>query len=117
MVDKSVILRRMEQIDEHLLKLFRYKSTSYDEFVKNTDIQDIVEYNLFQAINHVIDIVEHVTVDENFGNPESVQDCLPVLVDKRVIDVKTAESLRKMFGLRNFIRQRRRPRACTGMNA
>jgi uncharacterized protein YutE (UPF0331/DUF86 family) len=103
MVDKTVILRRVEQIEEHLLKLSKYKKISYKEFVQNTDVQDITEYNFFQTINHIIDIVEHITVDENYGNPESVQDCIPLLVKNKVIDVKTAELLRKMIGLRNFI--------------
>ena len=56
MVNKSVIRSRMEQIEEHMSKLSNYKNLSFDEFSKDWTYQDIVEYNLFQIVNHIIDM-------------------------------------------------------------
>ncbi len=71
MADKYVISSRVEQIDKHLDKISGYKRISYEEFLNDSIIQDVVEYNLFRIVNHTIDIIEHIVVDEDYGIPSS----------------------------------------------
>ncbi len=61
-VDASVLTRRLEQIDSHLAKLTPYIMLSYEDFLNNAVAQDVVEYNLFQCINHIIDIIQHIVL-------------------------------------------------------
>ncbi len=54
MVNPSVILKRAEQIEKHLERIRSFASLPYDAFLKDNIAQDVVEYNLFQIVNHLI---------------------------------------------------------------
>lgn len=103
MVDKSVILSRVEQIDKHLNKLYDFKDLSYDNFIKDWIPQDVVEYNLFQIINHIIDMVEHIVVDDDYGLPSTSYEAIQILFDKGIIDERDLDLLKKMIGFRNVV--------------
>lgn len=103
MVNRDIILRRMEKIDVHVSKLRTYQKVDYNRFLEDTDIQDIVEYNLFQTVNHLIDIVEHIVVDEGYGLPESAYEGVEILLKKRAIEEATAGLLKEMIGFRNRV--------------
>lgn len=103
MVNKDILISRVEKIDQHLHKINSYRKISLKDYLTNESIQDVVEYNLFQIVNHIIDIVEHIVVDEDYGLPESAYDAVQILITKKAIDTKTGKLLRKMIGLRNII--------------
>ena len=85
MVDPGVILKRAEQIEKHLDRIRPFTSLSYDAFLKDSIIQDVVEYNLFQVVNHLIDIFQHIVVDEEYGFPETAYEAF--LKDSIIQDV------------------------------
>lgn len=103
MVDKNVILKRAEQIDKHLEKISPYSTLSKEDFLKDEKAQDIVEYNLFQIVNHLADIVQHIVVDENYGLPQSNYDASYILYEKGILDNSDLDLLKKMIGFRNAI--------------
>jgi uncharacterized protein YutE (UPF0331/DUF86 family) len=103
MVDKNVITSRIEAIEKHQARLAIYMQKSRQEFLSDLNAQDIAEYNLFQIINHLIDMIQHVVVDENLGFPESAYDAAELLRDRGVFSVKDCEALKKMIGFRNVI--------------
>lgn len=103
MVDKNVITSRAEQIDRHLSKIDKYKKITFDEFIKDSVIQDVVEYNIFQITNHIIDISQHIVVDEDYGIPQTSYDAVQILFDKDVFSMKDKNMLKKMIGFRNVI--------------
>ncbi|MBL7073588.1 MAG: DUF86 domain-containing protein [Candidatus Omnitrophica bacterium] len=103
MVDKNVIMSRLEQIDKHLKKISVYKSLSYEKFEEDSIAQDIVEYNLFQIINHILDMIEHIVVDEDYGFPQSSYEAALILFEKKIIDDEDLSLLKKMIGFRNVI--------------
>ncbi|MFH1772470.1 MAG: DUF86 domain-containing protein [Candidatus Omnitrophota bacterium] len=103
MVDKNVIYSRAEQIDKHLDKISKYKSISYEDFINDEISQDVIEYNLFQIINHIIDMVERVVVDENYGLPSTAYEAVQILSEKEVINGKELDLLKKMIGFRNVV--------------
>ena len=103
MVDKNVIVCRIETIEKHLDRLGAYTRLSREEFLSDLNAQDIVEYNLFQIVNHLIDIVQHIAVDENFGFPESAYDGVELLHGRTIFSDKDCEVLKKMIGFRNII--------------
>jgi len=88
---------------KYLKKIVAYRSLSYEEFEENLIAQDIVEYNLFQIANHILDMIEHIVVDEDYGFPQSSYEATLVLFEKKVIDNEDLSLLKKMIGFRNVI--------------
>ena len=103
MVDKNVIARRIEQIDRHLERISSYSELSYEDFLKDINVQDIVEYNLFQIVNHIIDIIQHIVIDEDYGLPQTAYEAVQILFDKEILDKDALEVLKKMIGFRNIV--------------
>lgn len=103
MVDKNVITSRAEQIDEHLRRIDKYKNMTFAEFINDPVVQDVVEYNIFQITNHIIDISQHIVVDEDYGIPQTYYDAVQILFDREIISSRDKNVLRKMIGFRNII--------------
>jgi uncharacterized protein YutE (UPF0331/DUF86 family) len=103
MVDKNVIAGRIEAIEKHLARIGGYARMSRREFLIDLDAQDIVEYNLFQIVNHLIDMIQRIVVDENIGFPGSAYDAAEILRDKGILSENDFTVLKKMIGFRNII--------------
>jgi uncharacterized protein YutE (UPF0331/DUF86 family) len=103
MVDPNVILRRVEQIEKHLQRIRPFTSLSFDAFLKDSIAQDVVEYNLFQIVNHLIDVFQHIVVDEEYGFPETAYETAQILVTRGVLAQEEAEIFRQMVGFRNVV--------------
>lgn len=103
MVDPKVLLSRTEQIEEHLKRIRAYEKMPLKEFLKDPDARDIVEYNLFQIVNHLIDMIQHIVVDEEYGYPQSAYEACQILYDRKVLTSKDLNILKKMIGFRNIV--------------
>jgi len=102
-VDKNVIVGRAEQIEVHLAKISPYMSLSLKKFLDDPVAQDIVEYNLFQTVNHLIDMVQHIVVDEGYGFPDSAYEAAEMLRKKGILKQAEVEVFKKMIGFRNVV--------------
>lgn len=103
MIDRLVLTRRIEEVDRHLAKIEPYASRSLDDFLGDSVIQDVVEYNLFQMVNHLIDIVQHIAVDEEYGFPQTAYEAAHLLLEKGILNAGDLEVFRKMVGFRNVV--------------
>ena len=103
MVDPGVILKRVEQIEKHLGRIRPFTSLSYDAFLRDNVAQDVVEYNFFQIVNHLIDIFQHVVVDEEYGFPETAYEAAQILLTKGILVQEEAEIFKLMLGFRNVV--------------
>ena len=103
MVDKNVIAPRIEAIERHLDRISIHAKKTRREFLADPDAQDISEYNLFQIVNHLIDIIQHIVVDEKLGFPDSAYDAVEILLAKDILSEKESEVLKRMIGFRNII--------------
>ncbi len=103
MVNRTVISSKANKINEHIKKIDKYMNLSKKEFFQDVDVQDIVEYNLFQIINHLISIMQHIVVDEQYALPETAYDSSYVLYDKGILSEKDLDLIKKMIGFRNII--------------
>jgi uncharacterized protein YutE (UPF0331/DUF86 family) len=102
-VDKNVIVGRAQQIEGHLAKIAPYMSLSLKKFLDDPVAQDIVEYNLFQIVNHLIDMVQHIVVDEGYGFPDSAYEAAEILRKKGILKQTEVEVFKKMIGFRNVV--------------
>lgn len=103
MVDKNILVGRVERIEEHLRKIAAYRKMSLGEFLRDEKTQDIVEYNLFQIVNHFIDIIQHIVVDEEYGFPQTAYEAARILADKKILTAKDLGMFKSMIGFRNVI--------------
>ena len=103
MVDKNVIASRMEAIEKQLSRIGVHAKKTKQDFLADTDAQDIVEYNLFQVVNHLIDVVQHVVVDEKMGFPDSAYDAVQILQEKGILSDTESGALKKMIGFKNIV--------------
>ena len=103
MVEADVVRQRLTQLATSLKKIKRYKALSLEEFLKDEVAQDVVEYNLFIAINMMIDIACHAIVDNNLGNPDTVEEAFAILEKEKYLSSNEARVYRSMVGLRNIL--------------
>jgi uncharacterized protein YutE (UPF0331/DUF86 family) len=102
-VDKNVIAGRAQQIEGHLARIAPYVSLPLKKFLNDPVAQDIVEYNLFQSVNHLIDMVQHIVVDEGYGFPDSAYEAAEMLRKKGILKEAEVEVFKKMIGFRNVV--------------
>jgi len=103
MVDVEVIKQRLNQLSTSINKIERFKEISLEEFLKDDIIQDVVEYNLFIAINMMIDIATHIVVDNNMGSPETLGESFNILNKEKYLNDEETKVYRNMLGLRNIL--------------
>jgi uncharacterized protein YutE (UPF0331/DUF86 family) len=103
MVNPSVITNRVEQIEKHLERIRPFASLSHEAFLKDSVAQDVVEYNLFQIVNHLIDIFQHTVVDEEYGFPETAYEAAQILSEKGILSQEDVEIFKPMVGFRNVV--------------
>jgi uncharacterized protein YutE (UPF0331/DUF86 family) len=103
MLDKNLLLTRLEDIDKPLEKISPLSKLTYQEFLNDTTAQDIVEYNLFQIINHLITITQHIVVDEDYGLPQTSYEASQILFDKGILGSADLDLMKKMIGFRNIV--------------
>jgi len=103
MVNPSVITKRVEQIEKHLERIRPFASLSHEAFLKDNVAQDVVEYNLFQIVNHLIDIFQHTVVDEEYGFPETAYEAAHILFKKGILSKEDVEIFKQMVGFRNVV--------------
>lgn len=103
MIDPNLLLTRLEEIDKHLEKIAFFAGLTYQEFLCDSSAQDIVEYNLFQIVNHLITITQHIVVDEDYGLPQTAYEAAQIVFDKGILDSTDLELMKKMIGFRNVV--------------
>ena len=86
-----------------MARIAPYSQLSLKKFLDDPVAQDIVEYNLFQIVNHLIDMVQHIVVDEGYGLPDTAYEAAEILQEKRIFKKGDAEAFKKMIGFRNVI--------------
>ena len=103
MVEADVVRQRLTQLATSLKKIKRYKALSLEEFLKDEVAQDVVEYNLFIAINMMIDIACHAVVDNNIGNPDTFGEAFAILEKEKYLSSDDTRVYRSMVGVRNIL--------------
>ncbi len=103
MIDRLVLTRRVEEIEKHLGKIEPFARQSLKDFLEDSIAQDVVEYNLFQMVNHLIDIVQHIAVDEDYGYPQTAYEAGHLLLERGIFNESDQETFRKMVGFRNVV--------------
>ncbi|SKC49490.1 type VII toxin-antitoxin system HepT family RNase toxin [Maledivibacter halophilus] len=103
MVKIKVLKNRLEQLYTSINKIKRYEDISLEEFLEDDIIQDVVEYNLFIAINMMIDIAVHIVIDNNLGKINTMGEAFEILCKEKYITKDEMIIYKNIVAFRNIL--------------
>jgi uncharacterized protein YutE (UPF0331/DUF86 family) len=103
LVDKALIGRKLERAESYLKQIRLKKDPGIALFVKNSDLQSIILFNLIQAIQSCIDMGSHIISDSEWETPSTQAEIFEILASKKVITNALAKKMIQMVGFRNRI--------------
>ena len=103
MVDRTLILRKLANLDEYRKQLDEYAEISTEDYEENWKTQRIVDRTLQISIETCLDIAGHIISDEELRVPESYGDMFKILADSNILENSLFNSLAKMTKFRNVI--------------
>lgn len=103
MVDKALIGRKLERAESYLKQIRMKKDPGITLFVKDSDLQSIILFNLIQAIQSCIDMGSHIISDSEWETPSTQAEIFEILASKKVITKAIAKKMIQMAGFRNRI--------------
>ena len=103
MVDKALILRKIERVETYLKQIIQKKDPGIEKFERDKDLQSIILFNLIQSIQTCIDIGTHVVSDSGWEMPGSQAAIFELLAQNKIVTQQLAKKMIKMAGFRNRI--------------
>ena len=103
MVDKALIGRKLERAENYLKQIRMKKDPGITLFVKDSDLQSIILFNLIQAIQSCIDMGSHIISDSEWETPSTQAEIFEILASRKVITKALAKKMIQMVGFRNRI--------------
>lgn len=103
MVDRSLILRKLSQLDTYIEQVSEYSGIGPEQYMADWKVQRIVERTLQMMIETCTDIAEHIIADSRMRVPTSYADTFSVLRENNIIDEKLSLNLEKMSKFRNIV--------------
>jgi len=102
-INPNIIPKKIVFIRDHLDRVRTQKNCSQEEFLGDRNRQDIVCFNLMQAVQACADLANHLVSDQGWGIPGSYGETVEILVRERVINERQGETYRQMVAFRNRI--------------
>ena len=103
MVDKSLILRKLAELEKCLEQIKEYSNITVDEYSNDWKIQRIVERTLQMMIENCVDIASHIISDRKYRIPKSYADTFSILHKEGVLEKNLFEQMEKMAKFRNIV--------------
>ncbi len=103
MMDREVIEKKIDIIEENLDYLEGIKSLEVDSFVSNFEKIQAAKHCLQEAIEACLDIAGHIIASRGFPRAEEYREFFFVLSEKKVIGKDLALRLADMAGFRNLL--------------
>lgn len=103
MVDKGVFLAKVTMTEKCLKRVKEKCPATFEEFKTDEDSQDVVLFNLMQAIHGCVDLAAHIVSDEGYGMAGSMQEFFELLSQQQLISADLAGNMGKAVGFRNLI--------------
>jgi uncharacterized protein YutE (UPF0331/DUF86 family) len=103
MVDKTLILRKLSELDEYFEQIKEYEKITVGQYSDDWKIQRIIERTLQMMIETCVDIASHIIADKGYRVPKSYSDAFRVLHDENIINRRLFNVLQKMAKFRNIV--------------
>jgi uncharacterized protein YutE (UPF0331/DUF86 family) len=102
-VDKTLLLRKLAELEEYLGQIKEYTNVSAEQYSKEWRTQRIVERTLQMMIESCADIAGHIISDKGYRVPTSYGDTFRVLYEKDILTKDLLETMEKISKFRNII--------------
>jgi len=103
MVDKTLILRKLSELDEYCKQIKEYDKITVVQYSGDWKIQRIIERTLQMMIETCVDIASHIIADKGYRVPKSYSDTFKVLHDEKIVSSRLFNALGKMAKFRNIV--------------
>jgi len=103
LVDKSLISKKLERIENYLKQIRQKKDPGTVLFLKDSDLQSIILFNLIQLIQSCVDIGAHIISDSGWEAPATQADIFEILADNKIITRPLTIKMIQMVGFRNRV--------------
>ena len=103
MVDKTLILRKLTELEEYLGQVREYTSITIDRYSKDWKAQRVVERTLQMMIETCADVAGHIISDKGYRVPGTYADTFRVLYENGILNKDLFETMEKMAKFRNII--------------
>jgi len=103
MVDRTLVLRKLAEIEEYLAQIREFKDISVDQYSKDWKVQRIVERTLQMIIEACVDIAAHIISDRGYRIPKTYADTFKVLYEREILKEDLFKAMEKMAKFRNII--------------
>ena len=103
MVDRTLILRKLTNLEAYLDQIQEYQDISLDAYVDDWKTQRIIERTLQMMIETCSDIAGHIISDQKYRVPTGYADTFKVLDENQILSHTLADSLSNMAKFRNVV--------------
>lgn len=103
MVDGTLLLRKLAQLEEYVTQIEEYRSLSVEQYKKDWKLQRIIERTLQMMIETCVDIAGHIISDCKFRIPDSYADSFRVLSENKIIPDGLCQVMKQISKFRNVI--------------
>ncbi|WP_271629565.1 type VII toxin-antitoxin system HepT family RNase toxin [Caldicellulosiruptor sp. DIB 104C] len=100
---REVIIDKISKIMFRMKRIERFKSITFEDFIDNSNIQDVVAYNLLLIVQNLISLCNRIIAEKQFEVPENFEDIPEILANEKVISDDSSIFMKKMIDLRNAI--------------
>jgi len=102
-VDKTLILRKLAELEEYLGQVKEYASITVDRYSNDWKVQRVVERTLQMMIETCADVAGHIISDKGYRVPATYADTFRVLYENGILNKVLFETMEKMAKFRNII--------------
>ncbi len=103
MVDETLILRKLSELDEYNNQIKEYEKITVAQYSDDWKIPRIIERTLQMMVETCVDIASHIIADKGYRVPKSYSDTFKVLHEEKIVSSKLFNSLEKMAKFRNIV--------------
>ena len=104
LVSPDLVSQRLRLLNGYLNKLHAIRNrTTLEQFLADSDTQDIVERNLHLAIEAVLDVGQHIIASSRWQPAEEYRNVFPILHQHNVISSNLLSRVVGMAGFRNLL--------------
>lgn len=101
MVDRSLVLSRLDDIRRSVGRLAQVVQLDQAEFSRDPDHFAIAEHHLRRALEAALDAGRHIIAKKGWGRPADYRDVFDILGSRGVLPPAFAHRIRGMAGYRN----------------
>lgn len=103
MVDKTLILRKLSELDGYYSQILEFAQVTVAQYSADWKVQRIIERTLQMMIETCVDIAGHIISDKGYRVPTSYSDAFKVLYEEGIVDRGLFNALVKMAKFRNVV--------------